>query len=189
MDTAELHRRAVEGFGELVRSVREDQWHAPTPDPEWDVRDLVNHLVVENRWTRPLVTGMTIEEVGDRFEGDLLGDDPRRAWEEAAAEALEAVRAEGALTRTVHISSGDVSGEEYALQLFSEHLIHGWDLARAIGADDRLDPELGRAAASWFASKEEEYRQAGAIAPRPEIPAGADDQAVLLAMFGRRARP
>ncbi|MDQ3931285.1 MAG: TIGR03086 family metal-binding protein [Actinomycetota bacterium] len=187
MDAAELHRRAVEGFGELVGMVGENQWHSPTPDQEWDVRDLVNHLVVENRWTRPLMTGMTIEEVGDRFEGDLLGDDPRRAWQESATEALEAMRAEGAMTRTVHISAGDVTGEEYALQLFSEHLIHGWDLAQAIGAPDRLDPELVRAAAAWFASKEEEYRQAGAIGRRPEIPADADEQWVLLAMFGRRA--
>lgn len=186
MDAVELHRRAVGRFGELVRLVGDDQWHSPTPDEDWDVRDLVNHLVVENRWTRPLMTGMTIEEVGDRFEGDLLGDDPKGAWEEAAREAVEAVGAEGAMVRTVHISAGAVTGEEYALQLFSEHLIHGWDLARAIGAPDRLDPELVGAAATWFASQEEAYRQAGAIGPRPEIPAGADEQTVLLAMFGRR---
>ncbi|MDP8930253.1 MAG: TIGR03086 family metal-binding protein [Actinomycetota bacterium] len=189
MDASELHHRSVEGFGQMVRTVRNDQWHAPTPNPGWDVRELVNHLVAENRWTRPLMTGMTIEEVGDRFEGDLLGDDPRRAWEEAAAEALEAMGAEGAMTRIVHISAGDVTGEEYALQLFSEHLIHGWDLARAIGAPDRLDPELVRAAMGWFALKEEEYRRAGAIGPRPQIPPGADEQTVLLAMFGRRGQP
>lgn len=91
------------------------------------------------------------------------------------------------MRRTVHISAGDVTGEEYAFQLFADHLIHGWDLARAIGAADRLDPELVGAAAAWFASHEEEYRQAGAIGPRPEIPADADEQTVLLAMFGRTA--
>ncbi len=186
MEAVQLHRRAVETFGELVRMVGDDQWHSPTPDPEWDVRDLVNHLVAENRWTSPLMTGMTIEEVGRSFEGDLLGEDPRLAWDEAAGEALEAMGSEGAMTRTVHISAGDVSGEEYALQLFSEHLIHGWDLARAIGVDDRLDPELVTAATAWFVSKEEEYRRAGAIDPRPEIPTDADEQTVLLAMFGRR---
>lgn len=84
MDAAELHRRAVERFGELVRMLGDDQWQVPSPNPGWDVRDLVNHLVVENRWTKPLIAGMTIEEVGRRFEGDLLGDDPGRAWEEAA---------------------------------------------------------------------------------------------------------
>ncbi|MDQ4130265.1 MAG: maleylpyruvate isomerase N-terminal domain-containing protein [Actinomycetota bacterium] len=46
MDAVELYRRAVAGFGELVRLVADDQWHSPTPDPDWDVRDLVNHLAV-----------------------------------------------------------------------------------------------------------------------------------------------
>ncbi len=73
------------------------------------------------------------------------------------------------------------------MQLFADHLIHAWDLARAIGADERLDPELVDACAAWFAPVEEAYRGAGAIAGRPPVPDGADAQTRLLAMFGRRA--
>jgi nitrilase len=184
-DASELHRRAVEAFGANVHAVRDDQWELPTPCREWNVRQLVNHLVYENRWTAPIFAGRTIAEVGDRFEGDLLGDDPRAAWDDSAKEAVAAVQEPGALGRTVHLSFGDVPGSEYAMQLFADHLIHGWDLARAIGAEDGLDRELVDACARWFAQMEDGYRSAGAIGPRPETPPGADAQTRLLAAFGR----
>src|SRR5215207_4937698 len=105
-DQAELHRRAVEAFGARVRAVADDQWQLPTPCSDWNVRQLVNHLVYENRWTVPLMDGGTIAEVGDRYEGDLLGDRPQVAWEESSAEAVASVQADGALDRTVDLSSG-----------------------------------------------------------------------------------
>jgi uncharacterized protein (TIGR03086 family) len=189
MNVSDLHQRASGEFGRRVHAVGDDQWSLPTPCTEWDVRALVNHLVYENLWTVPLMEGRTIEDVGDRYEGDLLGDNPQAAYDAAAAPALEAVQQDGAMERTVHLSFGDFPGREYALQLFADHLVHAWDLARAIGADERLDPELVDACAGWFAAMEEAYRGAGAVGPRPEIAgdADADAQTRLLAMFGRRA--
>lgn len=186
MNLAELHRRSCERFGEHLRAVRQDQWTAATPCADWDVRALVNHVTGEDLWTTPLMAGATIAEVGDRFDGDVLGPDPVAAYTDAAEAATAAVGADGALSRTVHLSFGDVPGEEYTWQLFADHLIHGWDLARAIGADDRLDPDLVAACAQWFAKNEDGYREAGAVAARPEVPADADQQTLLLAGFGRR---
>ena len=186
-DQAALHRRAVEEFDERVRAVGDDQWELPTPCSDWNVRQLVNHLVYENRWTVPLMGGSTIAEVGDRYEGDLLGDDPKGAWAESSADAVAAVQAEGGLERTVDLSSGPTPATEYVNQLYADHLIHAWDLARAIGADERLDPELVDACAAWFASMEDLYRSIGAIGPRAETPPGADAQTTLLAAFGRTA--
>jgi uncharacterized protein (TIGR03086 family) len=186
-DASELHRRAAEYFGGNVHAVGDDQWNLSTPCSEWDVHTLVNHLVYENRWTAPLFAGRTIAEVGDRFEGDLLGDDPKAAWDDAAKEAVDAVQADGALDRTVHLSFGEAPASEYAMQLFADHLIHGWDLARAIGADQRLDPELVEACADWFVAREDAYRDGGSVGPRPQVPSHADPQTRLLAMFGRSA--
>jgi hypothetical protein len=87
----------------------------------------------------------------------------------------------------VDLSSGPTRAGEYVSQLFADHLIHAWDLARAVGADDGLDPELVEACAAWFADMEPHYRAAGAIGERPATPPGADDQTVLLAAFGRTA--
>jgi uncharacterized protein (TIGR03086 family) len=179
-------RRSVEEFGSRVSQIRDDQWEAGTPDTEWNVRDLVSHVLAENLWAPPLFAGATISEVGDRFDGDVLGPDPQGAWRTASTDALAAAAEPGAMDRTVHLSFGDFPGQEYALQLFADHLIHAWDLARAIGADERLDPALVDGCTTWFAALEDAYRSAGAIAGRPPIPDGADAQIRLLAMFGRR---
>lgn len=184
-DVRKLHERAIRSFGARVQQIKDDQWDAATPCSEWDVRALLNHIVGENRWMPPLLEGKTIAEVGDRFEGDLLGDDPKGAWEDSAAEAVAAVHADGAMDRIVHLSFGDFPGRDYTMQLFADLLVHGWDLARAIGADERLDPELVEVCAAWFTPLEETYRGAGAIGPRPELPPDADAQTRLLAAFGR----
>src|ERR687895_1707763 len=90
-DIIKLHRRAVGEFEDRVDSIPGDAWSRPTPCLDWDVRALVNHVVGEDRWTGPLLDGMTIAEVGDRFDGDLLGDDPQGAGRVASAEAVAAV--------------------------------------------------------------------------------------------------
>lgn len=187
MNVADLHPRACEAFGARARVVAPGQWTSATPCAGWDVRALVNHVVAEDRWTPPLLAGRTIAEVGDRFAGDLLGDDPVGACEDAAREAVAAMAGEGVLERTVHLSFGDVPGREYALQLFADHLIHAWDLARATGGDETLEADLVAACAAWFDGAEAAYREAGVIGPRPALPADADPQAVLLARFGRSA--
>ena len=76
------------------------------------------------------------------------------------------------MDRIVHLSVGDFPGSEYALQLFADQVIHAWDLARAIGADEHLDDELVASCATWFEAVEEAYRSAGAIAERPPVLAG-----------------
>jgi uncharacterized protein (TIGR03086 family) len=181
-DLIPLYRRAVEEFGRRVHGVPEGAWSDPTPNDDWDVRALVNHVVGENRWAPPLLAGSTIEEVGDRLDGDLLGDDPVDAWDRSADEALAA--AAGAdLDATVHLSFGDVPASEYLWQLTADAAIHAWDLARATGQDEALDTALVAALAEWFAGVEEMYRAAGAIGPAVEVTGGP--QEVLLGRFGR----
>ena len=159
IDIRDAYRRALVAFGEHVHRVRTDQWDLPSPCADWDIRDLVGHLVSESLWAPHLLAGRTVNEAGDAFDGDLLGDDPVKAFDMAAAGAVLAAYDEGALTRTVHLSFGDVPGEEYITELFADALIHTWDLARAIGAPDRLDPELVEACTVWFAGAEDAYAE------------------------------
>lgn len=185
METGELFHRTVLRWQEVVRGVGEDSWDAPTPCEGWDARALVNHVCGEGLWAVPLFAGATIEEVGDRFEGDLLGDDPRAVALDAAREADAAV-AEGVRAGArVHLSYGEEDAGEYAMQLAADHLVHGWDLAAATGQDRRLDHDLVAAVAEWFAGREEMYRSGGAVGPR--VPTDGDAQDQLLAAFGRRA--
>jgi hypothetical protein len=100
---------------------------------------------------------------------------------------VRAAGEDGAMDRIVHLSFGDFPGREYTLQLFADHLIRAWDLARAIGADERMNARLVASCATWFDAMEDAYRGAGAIAARPPLPGDADAQTVLLARFGRSA--
>jgi len=184
-DLPELYQRSVAHLGQLVQQVRDDQWAAPTPCREWSVRELVNHVTVENAWAPPLFAGRTIAEVGDQFDGDLLGADPVASWTTYAAGAIAAVRQPAAMARTVQLSFGDFPGREYAMQLFADMLIHSWDLARAIGADEQLDPELVGVLTVWFADMADGYRAAGAVGPRVDVADDSDAQTKLLADFGR----
>lgn len=181
----EFFERAVRRFGERVPLIG-DRWAAPTPDDQWDVRALVNHVIAEDLWAPPLLAGSTITEVGDRFDGDQLGDDPVAAWDAAAELSIAAAREEGVLTRTVHVSFGDISGREYVSQLFCDHLIHGWDLARAIGADEALDPDMVAHAYDFLLPQVDGWRSAGVFGPPVEVPADASPQSQLLALTGRR---
>ena len=183
MELNDLHRRAVEGWQARCEAVGPDQWDAATPCEDWDVRALVNHVVGEELWTRPLVDGATIAEVGDRFDGDVLGDDPVTVARAAASEAIGAVDHRLPAGDIVHLSFGDVPIAEYVYQLTADHLIHCWDLAAATGQSRELDPEVVAGVAAWFSDREELYRRAGAVGPR--VDAADDPQSRLLAGFGR----
>jgi uncharacterized protein (TIGR03086 family) len=190
MHVADLHRKSVEGFVALLDALAVEEgeaWSQPTPCADWDVRALVNHLVYEDVWTVPLMEGATLDEVGDRFEGDLLGDDPITLARAACDAAVTAAASGIVAGRTVHLSFGDTPADEYAYQLAADHIVHGWDLAAAIGADRRIDPELVDACAAWFADREDMYRAGGHIGPRPDLDGGepGDPQDRLLVAFGR----
>lgn len=178
------YRRSVEFWKHTVQNAAGD-WSAPTPCTEWDVRALVNHVVGEDRWTKPLVGGKTIAEVGDAFDGDLLGDDPKSSAQAAAEEALAAVAERLPAGGKVHLSYGEEDIGEYISQLTADHLIHGWDLAAASGQTRDLDPELVVEVAAWFRNREAIYRSFGSIAARPESSTAGDPQSDLLIAFGR----
>jgi uncharacterized protein (TIGR03086 family) len=185
MDLNTMYQRTVESWADRVKAVGPDQWDKPTPCTDWNVRELVNHVVGEDLWTGPLMRGGTIEEVGDRFDGDLLGDQPLETALSAAEEAAGAVAETLPSQGTVHLSYGEEQMDEYVHQLAADHLIHGWDLAAATGGDTQLDPELVKEVADWYADREELYRSAGAVGERTD--SAGDPQSDLLAGFGRDA--
>lgn len=185
MDVNTLYHRTVELFADRANAVKPDQWGEPTPCTGWTVRDLVNHVTYENLWTVPLMEGATIEEVGDRFEGDVLGEDPIGSALAAARAAITSVTTQLPLGGTVLLSFGETPKEEYATQLAADNLVHGWDLAVATGGDTRMDPGLVHAIADWFEDREEMYRDGGAISARH--PLTGDALHDLLARFGRDA--
>jgi uncharacterized protein (TIGR03086 family) len=186
-DVLTLFQRGIADFGRGVQAVGADQWSAPTPCTDWDVRELVNHLVVEHLWVPPLLAGRTVAEVGDAYDGDQLGADPVAAWDAAVAASAADFADDGALDRTVHLSYGDRPAREYCREMVLDLAVHGWDLARATGGDERIDPDLVQLAYGHLAPIVHLWQDAGVFGPPVPIADDADLQTRLLAMTGRKA--
>ena len=186
MDLIDAHGLAMAEFDRRVHQIRDDQWDDPTPCTEWSVRDLLRHLVSEQLWAPPLLAGATLAEVGDRFDGDVLGDDPVVAWERSAEAARAAWTVPGVTQRRVHLSYGHRPVTEYGWQMVTDLAVHGWDLARGIGADDQIDPDLARAVLTEIGPHAAQWRATGIFGELVPVPDDADPQTRLLAVLGRR---
>lgn len=185
MDVLTAHRSGLRQFDNRVRAVRDHQWHDPTPDTDWDVTDLVRHLVHEQLWVPRLLQGETIEQIGDAFEGDLLGGDPKAAWAQASAAARAAAEEPGAMERTVHLSYGDVPAAAYIWQMTVDLVVHAWDLARGIRFDEQMPNDIVSAALDEARKTADALSGSGLFAPPIAVPGCTDDLTELLALTGR----
>jgi uncharacterized protein (TIGR03086 family) len=184
----DLHDRALASTRRVVAGVEPGRWTAPSPCEGWDARELLNHIVGGNFWVAELMAGKTIDDVGDRLDGDVLGDDPLAAYDRSAGAASEAFQATGAMEKPVAVSYGPVPGEVYAGHRFIDVLIHGWDLAKATGQDATLPPDLVDACWEVVAPQMEMLAGSGAYGDQSvEVPEEGAPQTILLARLGRRA--
>lgn len=185
-DIAELHAQALDQTGRIVAGIKPGQWQAETPCDGWDVHALLNHLVAGNLWAAELGGGATIDDVGDRLDGDVLGADPAASYSTSAAAAAATFRRPGALDAPCAVSYGPVPGSVYAGHRFLDVFVHGWDLAVATGQDPELDPGLMKACREVIEPQVAAFRAAGALSAAQPVPAGATDQQRFLAMLGRQ---
>jgi uncharacterized protein (TIGR03086 family) len=136
-------------FGDRVHAVSEAQWSAPTPDSEWSVADLVNHLIDEHRWLPPLLHGLDLASAEQVVAGtrDLpveggVGGNLAESWDEAATTSHDAVVEPDALERTVELSRGPTAARQYLREMTIDLAVHSWDLGIAIGYGEPLPGEL-----------------------------------------------
>ena len=182
----QLHRRALDATRRVVAGVGRDQWTRPTPCAEWDVHALLNHVIAGNWWAAELGAVATIEAVGDRLDGDTVGEDALASYDASAAAAAAVFEAPGAMAAPCAVSYGPVPGSVYAGHRFVDVLIHGWDLAVATGQDPALDPELVTAAEEVMRPQAAMVRASGVFGEDLAVAADADAQARLLAFAGRQ---
>jgi len=185
MDVLAAHRSGLRQFDSRVQLITAQQWHNPTPNDEWDVQDLVEHLVYEQLWVPPLLAGKTIAEVGTEFEGDILGEDAAAAWTVAAAAARDAFEQPGVLEGTVHLSFGDVPTSMYLWHMTVDLVVHAWDLARAIRSDEQMPNDVLASVLAQAKPMAAQFAGTSAFAPPIPVPGCTDDLTELLALLGR----
>ncbi|MGK3207242.1 TIGR03086 family metal-binding protein [Amycolatopsis sp. MEPSY49] len=180
---------AGQGFERHLRAVPPDGWHAPTPCTDWDVRALVNHMTRGNLNYVGLLRGATREDFLAARDADALGDDPVTAFTESVRICAEAFAEDGALDRVVDYPLGKLTGRRALAVRTTDSTVHTWDLARALGADDTLDPGL----VAWIDESYDDIFAGLALNSRvfaepPAAAPGASRQDRLLTRFGRDPR-
>lgn len=161
---------AVARVGQLVDRVAPDQWTAPTPCPEWDVRQLVNHLVNGNL----AVAALAGDQAPPGRRAGQLGNDPGSAYRASAAALQVAFAQPGALERTFGSPYGPAPGSVLVHPRITELLVHGWDLARATGQPPGLPDDLAHSElALSLAQLGDAPRDALPIAEPQPVPADA----------------
>lgn len=136
-------------FAARVHAITEDQWSAPTPDADWTVADLVEHLIDEHRWFSPLMHGLDLAAAEDVVTGTRslpvdggVGSNLAELWDEASTASTDAVVEPDALERSVNLSRGATPARQYALEMAMDMIVHAWDLGAAIGFAEPLPDDL-----------------------------------------------
>lgn len=183
LSARDLMPTAAKEFGSRVLEVPDDHWDRPTPCSAWTVRDLVGHLVSEQLWAVELLGGATLDEVGDRFAGNVLGDDPRQSWTRAINDSMDAWAAAG-VDETVQLSTGESPVEEYAEEMLMDLAVHAWDLARGAGLSEELDHDVVTHVLAYAQEHATEFTGSGLFADPVQVDS-PDPQARLLGLLGR----
>lgn len=182
---ATLDRSRVE-FRRVLADVDPQHWGLATPCEAWHVRALVNHVLGGNVRYTMLLHGAGPDEVAATRSLDHIGDDALTSFDESAAEVVAAFEEPGALERTVHHPAGDRTGLDLLWMRIAEWTVHAWDLASAIAADQRLDPQLVDALLARLTEHGTGLEGTGYYADAPaEMPGEAPAQACLLLAVGR----
>jgi uncharacterized protein (TIGR03086 family) len=132
---------AVYELGRAIRSADPDRWDDPSPCEGWTARQVAGHAmgVVAN-----VAAKLGACEPVDAF-GDLdaiAGDDPDASFRRIRNTTLAALDRPGSLATPVSSSLGEMLLDDYLVSMTNDAFIHAWDIARATGADERLDPDL-----------------------------------------------
>ncbi len=166
---------------ELVSSLDDDQLDGPTACANFDVRNILEHMI----------GGATT------FASAFRGQEPPTAlappadvvamFPLAMAELRSAVHSPGALERTIAAPFGEVPGETFARFVAMDGLVHGWDIATATGR--AYDPPADVVAAVTAFTQQaisDDMRDGDTFAAAVDAPAGASPIAQLAALTGRR---
>jgi hypothetical protein len=161
-----------------------------TRSPNPTLRDILAAHARDEAWVPDLLAGLTVEQVGDRLEGELLGTDPIGNYDAINDRATAAMsNPELDQGMTIHFSYGDYPFSEGILHPVSYRAFQASQIARFVGLDFHLSPELIAGLNELLLPTVPELRAIGAFPPATEPPAGADAETVLLCAVGYELPP
>lgn len=180
-EVADRYRRIASGFTERVRAVPDAAWEHPAPCEGWVARDVVRHLV---EW----VPAFFRDAGGPNLPSGSVDHDPVAAWISLDL-ALQAVLDDpSASAASISHPRAGTHRLDVAIDAFvtGDVLVHTWDLARATGLDETLDPAEVSRLLDGMEPYDEVLRSSGQYGARIPVPEGADPQTRLIAFTGRQ---
>ena len=194
MNEAEVFVLADQDLAAVVSRIRPELWDTTMP-PNFatrggggppTLRSVVNYHAYDDAWVPDMLAGRTMEEAGAaKFDGDLLGDDPLGRFEAIVADACAAASAVTDLDAMAHLSFGDYTVREYFWQINSFRALRAHDIARAIGVDPDLSPELVQGIWEEVSPHAEEWRTICVFPAAVAVPEEAPLLDRLLGLTGR----
>lgn len=194
MDERDLFVMSEEALADVIDQIRPDQWDLRKP--EWfatggqgdaTLREIVSYHAYDTAWVPDVLAGKTMAEVGDRFEH--VKTDRDVDYRRLSEAAIAAVRALDDLDRLVHLSYGEFPASEYLKHTTSFRGFRAFDIARWVGADTRLPPQLVQGMWETLVPDMEAWRAIGVYGPAVSVPDDAPLQDRLLGLSGRDPRP
>jgi uncharacterized protein (TIGR03086 family) len=180
-EVQDRYRQVSSGFDAAVRAVTNDKWDTQSPCEEWRARDVVAHVVAGHRGVIAGIRGGESTPLG-------ADEDPKKAWEQASRAIDEITADPQALAMELDGPTGKLPAAEIISRFVTmDLLVHTWDLARTVGADERLDEDSVRQAYEALKPMDAMIRQPKVFGPKLEPPPGADLQTEFLYFLGRQA--
>jgi uncharacterized protein (TIGR03086 family) len=182
---------AQKALKDVVNQIKDEQWDMQVPKEmirteKATLREIINYHSYDDAWVPDVLAGKTKEEVGGRYDGDLLKDDPLKNYNNYSDIAADAVAKFDDISKIVHLSYGDWSAEDYLQHTGSFRGFRSWDIAKLIGVDFAMSPELIEGLNEFIAPNVEEWRKMGVFGPEVEVASDADAQTKLLGLVGRK---
>lgn len=176
-EIADRYRRLAADVTTTLQAVPADRWDAPTPCEGWSVRELAEHLVQSQ--------GTFLGLVG--LQPPQVEQDPVAAWTAASGALQQALDDPATATREFTGYTGPTTLEQSVDRFVNLDLVvHRWDLARAAGLDERLDPQDVARVHEQAQGFGDMLRMDGVCGPPVDVAADADEQTRMLAFLGRR---
>lgn len=178
MDLLDLYSRTTAWTATKIPAAEHDL-DASTPCKEWDVRQLLDHLIkVQEDFARMAEDGG--DGLGEDVEGESLserGDGEAAARYDRARQAmLDIYGRPGVL---------EENGVMFGIALVDQ-LVHGWDLATATAQDATMPPDLAESAFEIVSGRLTDDQRGGYFGPAVPVREGASAQDRLLGYLGRQ---
>jgi hypothetical protein len=190
MTIQQLFVRSNEELKRVILQIKDDQWNINMPagltSKPATLKEAVNYHIYDDAWVPDVLTGRTIEEVGDTYKSLLTTQHTKDDYVKYNALASSAVASFQELERITHLSYGDYSAHDYLQHITIFRSLRSYDIAKLIGVSTAIAPDFLQGLWDEYSPLVEQYRQYG-ILPSA-IPSNETDdlQTAFLALVGRQ---